>query len=139
MGFLDIIKNGMKNHFDKKKEEREMMEKMQREVDFQKQEIFRDEFKKNALEVARAKAKKEAAIQSGLQKLRSTNRARNLEEHKMVPGSFFGRLSEYTQKNIANREKNLGKTQLMRNTAKYMREENMRKRIEDRRVKGKIY
>ncbi|KKK63035.1 hypothetical protein LCGC14_2998350 [marine sediment metagenome] len=123
MGFFDYIKEGIKNHFDKKKEDREMVEKWQKEVDLQKQQIFEDEFKKNALEVARGEAKKDAASKSGLQKLRATNRLRNLENNNMAPGSFFNKLSEYTQKNLAKRQENMKKTDEMRATAKKMREE----------------
>ena len=69
------IKDKVNEHFDKKKLEREEFERMQREADFQQKNIFQEEFKKNALEVARAKAKKDAAELSGLQKMRAMNRA----------------------------------------------------------------
>lgn len=132
MGFLDGIKEGIRNHFDKKKEDREMIEKMQREVDFQKQEIFQEQFKKDALEVARSRAKKDSAEMSGLRKLRATNRARNLNSNTNAPGSFFNRLAELTQKNKARTEDNLKRTREMRETAQKMREENMKKRLEQR-------
>ena len=132
MNLLDNIKEGIKNHFDRKKEDREMMEKMEKEINFQKQQIFKEEFKKSALEVARAEAKKEANKKSGLQRLRATNRARNLQRNNIPPGSIFSKLSEYTQKNLANREANIKKTEEMREAARKMREETMSKRLEQR-------
>ena len=132
MSFIENLKEGIRNHFDKKKEDREMMEKMQREIDFQKKEIFQEEFKKNALEVAKSQAKKQAAQMSGLQKLRATNRARNLQKNQIAPGSIFSKFSEYTQKNLANRESNIKRTEELRSTAKKMREEDMTKRSKQR-------
>ena len=106
----------------RKKLEREDIARMQREVDFQKKEIFQEEFKKNALEVARAQAKEEAASKSGIQKMRAQNRLRNLERNNVAPGSFFERFSEYTQKNLAKREENLKRTQDTIEEAKKMKE-----------------
>ncbi len=87
MGLLDSISNGLKGHFDKNKERREMMEGLQKEADLQRLSVFRDEFSKNAKEVAIAEAKKEAAELSGLRKLRATNRVRNLSSQGPEPGT----------------------------------------------------
>ena len=118
MGILDSIQTGISNHFEKKKREREMMEQLQTEAQMQQRIIFQEEYKKNALEVARARAKKDAAKLSGLQKLRAINRARRLTESGQEPGSMFSKLSEYTQKNLARREENIKRTAEMRETAK---------------------
>jgi len=125
MSVLDSIKSGISNHFEKKKKEREMMEQLQLEASMQQRQIFQEEFKKNALEVARAKAKQDAAKLSGLQKLRATNRARRLTETGQEPGSMFSKLSEYTQKNLARKEENIKRTEEMRETAKKMQEERL--------------
>lgn len=125
MTIIDGIKNGFKKHFDKKKEEREMLEKLQLEAEMQRRTMFQQEFKENALEVARAKAKQDAAKLSGLQKLRATNRARRLTQDGQNPGSSFSKLSEYTQKNLARTEENKKRTQEMRETAKKMREDRL--------------
>ena len=117
------IKDKVNEHFEKKKLEKEDFERMQREADFQQKQIFEEQFKKDALEVARAKAKKDAANLSGLQKLRAVNRARNLTQSGNDPGSIFSKFSEYTQRNLAKREENLKNTEAMRNEAKKMREE----------------
>ncbi len=132
MGILDTIKSGIQDHFDKKKEEREMMERLQREARASQILLFEEQFKKNALEVAKAKAHQDAAKLSGLQKLRATNRASRLTETGGNPGSWFSKLSEHTQKNLAQREENLKRTKEMRETAKKMREDSMAKRIKER-------
>ncbi len=109
---------------DRKRLEKEEFARMQREVDFKKKQIFEDEFKRNALEVAKAEAKKDAGRLSGLQKLRATNRLRNLNKADSGnPTNMFSKLSAYTQKNMARREENIKKTEEMRETAKKMREE----------------
>lgn len=125
MSIFESIKSGISGHFEKKKKEREMMEQLQLEAEQQRRLIFQEEFKKNALEVARAKAKKDAAKLSGLQKLRAVNRARRLTETGKEPGSMFSKLSEYTQKNLAKREENLKRTEEMREMAKKIREEKL--------------
>jgi len=129
MSILDNIKEGIQGHFDKKKQQREMMEQLQVEAAIEKQKLFKEKFKENAFEVAKAQAYKEAAEKSGLQKLRATNRARRLSENNIAPGTFFEKLSEYTKKNIAKREENLERTKLMRETA-----ENMKKATEQKRA-----
>jgi len=128
MGVWDTIKSGFKKHFDKKKEEQEMMDRLRLEARMQQQQIFEEEFKKNALEVAKAKAKKQAANLSGLQKLRALNRARNLTESGQNPSSFLSKLAEYTQKNLAKREENLKRTAELRAMAKQMREQKLAER-----------
>ncbi|HEC39510.1 hypothetical protein LCGC14_0538390 [marine sediment metagenome] len=118
---FDNLKEKIQKNQEKKRLEKEDFARMQREVDFQRKQIFEDEFKKNALEVAKAQAKKDAAKLSGLQKLRATNRARNLERAETGnPMSMFSKLSEYTQKNMARRDENLKRTEEMRSTAKQM-------------------
>jgi hypothetical protein len=124
MGILDSIKSGIKGHFDKRQEEREMMEKLQFEADLQRRQTFEEEFRKNALEVAKAKAKQDAARLSGIQKLRAENRLRRLTQiDANKPMGFFEKMRTYTQKNMARREANLKRTAEMRETARKMREE----------------
>jgi len=132
MGVWSSIKSGIKKHFDKKKEEQEMMDRLRLEARMQQQQIFEEEFKKNALEVAQANARKQAANLSGLQKLRALNRSRRLTESGSNPGSFFSRMAEYTQKNLAKREENLKRTAELRDAAKKMREEELAKRQQER-------
>ncbi len=114
MNILENIKSGIKNHFEKRKEQREYMERLQFEAKVQQQQIFEDQFKKDALEVAKARAMKDAARLSGMQKLRAENRLRNLNKNQDAPGTFFDKLRDYTQKNLARREENLKKTEMMR-------------------------
>ncbi len=136
MGILESIKSGIEGHFEKRKEDQEFMDNLRRESEAQKRLIFEEEFRKNALEVAKAEAKREAAQKSGLQKLRATNRLRRLNEVKESPDSFFGKLSSYTHRNIANREANLKRTEELRETAKKIREDNLteQKRLRQERM-----
>ncbi len=120
MGIWESLTSGVKNHFDKKKEEREWMENLQREANAQQKILFESEFRKNALEVAKAKAKKDAANLSGLQKLRAMNRARNLTNSGQNE-NLLSKLSQFTQKNIAKREENLKRTAELREAAEKMK------------------
>ncbi len=118
------LKEKFQESQERKRIEKEEFARMQREADFQKKQIFEEEFKKDAKIVAMAQAKKDAAKLSGLQKLRATNRLRNLNKSSSEnPTNMFSKLSSYTQKNMARREENLKKTEEMRETAKKMREE----------------
>ncbi len=123
MGFLDVIKDKIQSHLDKRKEEQEMMERLRLEASLQKKQIFEEEYKKDSLEVAKREAKKSAAEMSGLRKLRAINRSRRLTETGKSPGSFFSKVSEYTQKNIAKRQENLKGTAELREQAQKMKEE----------------
>lgn len=129
MNFFDSVKKSFKNHFDKKAEDREFIERLRFEANVKQKMIFEEEFKKNAFEVAKARAYKEAAEKSGLQKLRATNRARNLANNSnQDPGSFFAKLQEYTHKTKARREENLKRTAEMRKEAEKIRNERLQKR-----------
>lgn len=118
MGFFESISNGVKRHFDKNAEEREIMERLQKEAQNEKIIAFEEQAKKDVKAFVVAQAKQDSARLSGLQKLRATNRSRNLQNNPQTPGTFFEKLSSYTQKNIAEREKNLAKTEEMRKVAK---------------------
>ena len=131
--FLGNLKQKFQDHLNRKEEEKREMERMQREIDFERKRVFQEEFKKNALKIAVGQAKKDAANKSGLQKLRSLNRLRRLNEPNATdPGNFFANFSAYTQRNLAKREENLKRTQAMREEAKRIREEDMKKRMEQR-------
>lgn len=133
MNLFDSIKNGFRQHFDKKKEDQEFVNRLELEAKAQKKLIFEEEYKKATLEVARAQAKKEAAQKSGLQKLRAVNRLRNLNRQDDGAGlSFFEKLGAHTRKNLANREQNLKKTEELRMVGKQMREEEQSNRVMER-------
>lgn len=134
MGFFDSIKQGIKNHFDKQRERREQLEQLQQQADAEANIVFQEQFKKHSIEIAKAKAYKDAAKKSGIQKLRAINRARRLSETGAPPGSLFAKLSEYTQKNIAKREENLERTKAMREEAEKLRQERMDKKVGERQA-----
>ena len=149
MGILDTIKSGIQGHFDKNREQKELEERLRFEANVHKMQIYEEEFRKNALEVARSQAKKEAVERSGLQKLRAVNRSAILQRGNVAPGSFFEKMRDFTQKNKSNREENLKKTEQMREAAKKMREERLQEqtrlredrqtRINERKSQGGLY
>ena len=117
MSFLDGIKKELAERARKKKEDQETLHQLRLQAEAERQRVFAEQFKKDSFEVAIAKAKKEAAEKSGLQKLRATNRLRNLQKQEGQPGNAFERLREYTQRNLAKREENLERTAEMRGIA----------------------
>ncbi len=114
MGFFgDAFANIRENFAERdrvKKEEQRMMRDLELQARVERQRVFKEEYEKNIRMVLIAKAKKEAAELSGLQKMRAENRVRNLENPKSAPDSKLGRLSAYMQRNMAKREENLKKT-----------------------------
>lgn len=117
MGIFDSISNGFKNHFDKNRKQREMVQGLQREADAQRLVAFQEEFKVKAKIVAIDQAKRDAAKLSGFDKLRATGRVSDLSEGGPEPGTFFEKLSDFTKKNKARMESNLEKTKKMRAVA----------------------
>ena len=128
MSFWDNLKSDWAEKAENKKEEEKIVRRLKIEAEVEKRRVFEEEFRKNTFEIARGKAKREAAEKSGLQKLRALNRARNLTQSGSDPGSVFSKFSTYTQRNLAKREENLKTTEAMRNEAKKMRGENMLKK-----------
>ncbi len=135
MNLFGSISNGIKGHFDKKNQYREAMDNLQRQADNEKLIAFKEEFSKNAKEVAIAEAKQDAADLSGLRKLRATNRARHLSHQQVEPGTFFDKLGDWTKKNKARMNENLARTSEVRGVAERERLKNLNKRISDRENK----
>jgi len=130
------LRKKFQDHLDRKEQERLEMDKMQREIDFEKKRIFQEEFKKNALEVVRGQAKKDAAKKSGLQKLRAQNRLRRLNEPDAInPGNYLSQFSEYTQRNLAKREENMKRTDAMREDAKKILSERKRGAVQNNPIR----
>ncbi len=109
MSFFDFIKEGVSNHFDKRKEDQELVDRIRKETAIQESIIFEKQMREDSLEVAKAHAKRNAARSSGLQKMRAENRLRNLNKPQSGEG-FLGKMREYTQRNLAKREENLQRT-----------------------------
>ncbi len=126
--FFGGLKEKFQESQERKRVEKEEFARMQREADFQRKQIFEEQFRKDSLEVAKARAKKDAANLSGLQKLRATNRLRNLNKADAEnPTSIFSKLSAYTQRNMAKREENLKRTEEIRKVADEMRKKDIHK------------
>ena len=134
MGFFDTAREKIREHFDKKSEDREKMEELRKEVNLQRQQIFEEQFKKNALEVAKRQAYKDAAEKSGIQKLRAETRLRRLNEQSSAPepGTWREKMRDYTSKNIARREENLQRTEEIRAKAEELKQERMGKTSEEK-------
>ncbi len=121
---LGDIREKFRASQDRKRAEKEEIDKMQREADFRARQVFQEEFQKNANKIAIDRAKREAASKSGMQKLIAENRVRRMEEPGANdPSNFFNKFSSYTQKNLARREQNMKRTKEMQEVAKKMREE----------------
>lgn len=131
MGFfakaVEGIKERLSDNSEKKKEEKEFISRMQLEAEVRRREVFEEEYRKNALIVAQAKAKKDAAELSGIQKLRAMNRVRRLESPDAQNPGMFSKLRAYTQENMARREANLKRTKELQEAARKMREERYNK------------
>ncbi len=134
MSFFDTAREKIREHFEKGKVDREKMEELHKEANNQRQMIFKEQFKKDSLEVAKAKAYKDAAEKSGLQKLRAETRLRRLNETSSAPepGTWREKMRDYTAKNIAQRQENLKRTEEMRAKAEEMRNERVQKPIPQR-------
>lgn len=125
MGVLDSFKATLQGHFDKKKEDREFEDRLRLEAAIQKKQFYEEQYKKDALEVAKAQAYKEAAENTGLSKLRAQNRSRRLNENNITPGSGFDKLRELTQKNKARTAANLKRTAETRAAGKQIQEDRL--------------
>ncbi len=110
MSFLDLIKESFSDRSEKRREEKELVDRIRLESEVRRKEILEEEIRKNMLELTIGKAKKDAAELSGLKKHRAENRLRNLQNPQTQMG-IFSKLSEYTQRNIAKREENLRRTE----------------------------
>ena len=117
MSLFGMIKESFSDRSQKRKEEQELVDRMNLEAEVIRKQTLEEEMRKNIKELAIGKAKKDAATLSGLQKHRAENRLRNLQDPQTQTG-IFSKLSEYTQRNIARREENLKRTEENRGRAK---------------------
>ncbi len=136
MEFLNNIADSIKGYFDKKTEEKEMFERLQKETEMQRRQIFIEEYKKNSLVVAKQAAKNDALHKSGLAKLRATNRMIQLDKQGQEPGTVFSKLADYTRKNIARRQENLDRTETMRGQAKLQQDSDRQEKLAHRNQMG---
>jgi len=127
MSFLDWIKDSFTQSQERKKEDREMMDRIRKEAAIQERIVFEKEMREKSLQLAIGRAKKDASIKSGYQKFQAENRLRNLNNPKSSEG-FLGRMREYTQRNIARREKNLQRTEELKKITKDIKESGNRKK-----------
>ncbi len=136
MSFLDVIKESFEDRSQKRKEEKELVDRIRLESEVQRKLTLEEEMRKNMLELAIGNAKKDAAELSGLKKHRAENRLRNLQNPQTGLG-FFSKLAEYTQRNIAKREENLRRTEENKGRAKENIQNPQRKPFSPTRLAGR--
>lgn len=117
MGIFGSISEAITGKLDKRSQEREEYERMQKEISFQKQQAAMERMKDMNLHASKTQARNQYNQSSGFGRLRAVNRELNLKHPEEVPNNRFSKLSEYTQKNIATREANLEKTRRLREEA----------------------
>lgn len=132
MSLVDSIRNSIIGRIDKRNQELEEFDRMQKELAFQRQQQVIENLKSKNFSTSKQIARQEYKNSSGFNRLRAVNREINIRHPEQVPNNAFSRLSEYTQKNLANRERNLEKTKIMREEARRLREERVAKRNMER-------
>lgn len=120
-GIISSVKGRIQHYFDERAEQQEQQDKLDKEVRDEERRLYAQEYRKNALEAARLRARREALEKSGLAKLRAVNDIHNLKNNKPRKG-FLQDLSEYTKANLKRREENLRKTEEMRKAAMEQRQ-----------------
>ncbi len=123
MGFFDSIKEKVQEHFEQKRADQRRIDEMRKEAQMNAQVTFEQEYKEQARLVAIAKAKRDAAKLSGRQGMVAKNRAMRLQEQGNGPGTFFDKMRDFTQKNLARREENMKRTEEMRKQASQIQEQ----------------
>ncbi len=138
---LDDISNKFSEHFEKKKQEQQEFERMQREFEFNQRIQLNERDKQEAFKSAREDALHRAKTKTGMERLRAINRAERLGEQGS--NTFFSKLSMYTQKNMKRMEQNKNRTKVIRENAERMRKENLEKRqnarIQRMNIPGRRY
>lgn len=108
MSVLNRIKKSIASYYDKKKEEREYEEKLEKEARATERKIYEQEYRKASYKASLIRARRDAVNKSGLAKLRAIHQKYGSPKQQT---GFFGKLSEYTK---ANRLRN---EQLMKRNA----------------------
>lgn len=138
MSFFSGLKQEFQERAEKRKEEREIVHKIKLEAEAKGQKVLEEELRKESFAVAIAKAKKEAAQKSGMQKLRAESRARNLQKLQKEPsGGAFEKFGEYTRRNLARTEERKKRTEELRKAQEEERAARMKKVQERRATTGR--
>lgn len=138
MSFLSGLKKEIEDRAERRKADQELVKRVKLEAEAHRQKVLEEELKKGAFEVAIAKAKKEAAQKSGVEKLHSENRARNLKKLQKEPsGGTLEKFGEYTRRNMAKTEERKKRTEELRKVLEEERVERMKKVQERRAATGR--
>ena len=105
----------IKKHLDTQREKSKSQDALDSELREQERKEYEKQYRKASEEAILIRAKRDALEKSGLAKLRATQIVANAG--KPAP-SALSKLSTYTRQNMARREANLQKTELMRKAAK---------------------
>jgi hypothetical protein len=135
MGIVNEIRQSIAGTLDRRNQEREEFDRMQKEIAFQRKQAAMEQLKEKNLHASIDYAKKSYRQSSGFNKLRAVNREINIRHPEDNPNGYLGKLSQYTQNNIAIRERNLEKTRRLREEARRLREDRMSKRIQERQLR----
>lgn len=130
MSFLDNIGEAIKNQVERRRQERERIDSMRREMEAQRFLEREQQSKMTAADIAQNRILRDTSEKQGIQRLRAINRASINPD--LNEGSFYNKLSDYTRKNIARREENIRKTQRLRDEARKMREQQLKERQMER-------
>lgn len=140
MNFISKVKEYFTNKMESNAYDKQKLAELRKEINIQAQIDFEKEYRLRALEVARAKAIKDAQTLSGYKRLQAINTVNNLENPSK--GTFLSKMAEYTQKNRARTQANLERTKLIRQVAqeeRLKREENIKLQRQARINKIKQY
>lgn len=130
MGFfsktLDNIQQKFRESSERKRQDKEMMDRLRKEATMHHQVEFEKSFRENARNVAIARAKKEAAKASGYQKLKAQERLSRLKQSDAnEPMNVFAKLRDHTQRNMARRDENMQRTEDRMKVAKEIRDKKL--------------
>lgn len=125
--------NKIRSVLNKRSEEKNRDIDLENEIKREEEAIYKKEYRRQAIEAAKIKAKLDATRKVGLAKLRAVAKQESLESKKPKTG-FLGRLSEYTQANLQRREAMIQRTAKLRSAAK----QDMERRKKEQMMKTQI-
>lgn len=126
----------LSEHFEKKRQEQEELDRMRKEAEFQRIIQKEQEDRENALETVRQNLREKAERSNGFQRLRYLNQAERIGENH---NPFFTKLSGHTRRNMQRTEENKRRNQLIREEARKMREERLERNRMDRLLRTREY
>lgn len=128
------IGDKINEHFEKKKQEQEELERMRKEAEFQRIIQKEQEQRDNALLAVKRNLLEQAEKKQGIQRLRAISQAQRIGENT---NPILSKLSEHTRKNMQRTEENKRRNQIIREEAKRMRLERLERTQNERILRMK--